>query len=192
MQGGGASRLFCKLASVTKAAQKLSTTDWAVLALLAEGGTHGFRLAAVFSAEGELASIWKIQRPQVYRALEHLVKQDLAQPIRQEAGEAGPTRILYALRPKGHKAVMEWLYTPVTRLRFGRSDLRLKIAFLLRQKRDLKPLLEAQQEVYISILKTLEKQIAQAATIERVSVLWRLEMARASLRFVEQLLTQNT
>lgn len=171
---------------MAKALQKLSTTDWAVLALLAEGEAHGFKLAAAF-AEGELASIWKIQRPQVYRALEHLLVQGLAHPLRQEAGEAGPTRTLYAVSPQGQQAVEEWLYTPVTRLRFGRSDLRLKIAFLLRRKLELEPLLDQQQAVYSAMLQELESQVVRAQGVERVSLLWRLEMAKAGLRFVQQL-----
>lgn len=172
---------------MAKAAQKLSTTDWAVLALLAEREAHGFKIAAAFS-EGELASIWKIQRPQVYRALEHLLARGLAQPLRQEAGEAGPTRTLYGVSAQGQQAVSEWLYTPVTRLRFGRSDLRLKIAFLLRRKLDVQPLLGQQQEVYGAMLQQLQSQVGLAVGVERVSLLWRLEMARAGLRFVEQVL----
>lgn len=169
---------------------KLSTTDWAVLTLLYEGEAHGFRVAAVFAAKGELGGIWTIQRPQVYRALEHLVNQNLAQPIRVEAGEAGPNRTLFGLTSSGHALVQDWLLQPVQQLRYGRSDLRLKIVFLLRQAQSLNPLLEAQQAVYHQTLTQLQSQLQSSSQIEQVSLLWRIEMARGGLRFVEQLLAK--
>jgi hypothetical protein len=65
---------------------------------------------------------------------------------------------------------------------------RLKLAFLLRLECSLKPLLQAQEAVYRQILRELEaQQPLQATGVQRVSLLWRLEMARASLRFVEQI-----
>lgn len=169
---------------------RLSTTDWAVLTLLHEGEVHGFRVAAVFAPKGELGGIWTIQRPQVYRALEHLVGQNLAQPIRVEAGEAGPNRTLFGLTPSGQALVEDWLLQPVQQLRYGRSDLRLKIVFLLRQGQGLNPLLEAQRAVYQQTLAQLQSQLETSSQTERVSLLWRLEMAHAGLRFVEQLLVK--
>lgn len=168
--------------------QKLSTTDWAVLAALLEQESHGFRIAALFASNGELGAIWRIQRTQVYRALEHLEARGLIEVVRQEEGDAGPPRTLFSTTPRGQTSGLKWLLTPVVRLRYGRSDLRLKIAFLLRLGHDLRPLLLAQQEVYSRILQELSAQHVRAEDVQAVSLLWRLEMAKASLRFVEQLL----
>lgn len=171
-----------------EAIQKLSTTDWAVLAALLEQRSHGFRIAALFASSGELGDIWRIQRTQVYRALEHLQAEGLVEAVRQEEGEAGPPRTLFAATATGRASALKWLRTPVTRLRYGRSDLRLKIAFLMRLGHNPKPLLLAQQKVYGQILHELTAQHLGAEGVQAVSLLWRLEMAKASLRFIEQLL----
>ncbi len=166
--------------------QKRSTTDWAVLVALLEQPSHGFRIAALFAPNGDLGDIWRIQRPQVYRALEHLEAQGLIAAVRREEGEAGPPRTLFAVTPSGQTAALEWLYAPVTRLRYGRSDLRLKIAFLIRLKRDLEPLLQAQTGVFEAIKEDLQRQFKAAKGIQLVSLLWRIQMAEASLGFIGQ------
>jgi DNA-binding PadR family transcriptional regulator len=171
-----------------EAAQKLSTTDWAVLTTLLEQESHGFRIAALFAPSGDLGDIWRIQRTQVYRALEHLEARGLVEAVRLEEGDAGPPRTLFAATPRGRASALKWLRTPVTRLRYGRSDLRLKIAFLMRLGHDLTPLLLAQQQVYSQISTELEAQILYAEGVQAVSLLWRLETARAGLSFIKQLL----
>lgn len=99
---------------------------------------------------------------------------------------------MFALTPAGRKAVGAWLYAPVTRLRLGRSDLRLKLAFLFRSGADWKPLLLAQREHYQKALDTLEAQEPQEKGVGRIALLWRLENARAGLRFVERLLAEGS
>lgn len=167
---------------------ELSTSDWAVLAAVAEGETHGFAVAALFAPRSELGEIWRIQRPQVYRALEHLERRGLVVEAGREAGEGAPPRLRYRITPQGREWLERWLETPVTRLRLGRSDLRLKLAFLLRSGRDWRGLLEAQRRVYQAQLEALEPAGQAATGVARVSLLWRLEMARAGLRYVEELL----
>ncbi|WP_018466859.1 PadR family transcriptional regulator [Calidithermus timidus] len=170
---------------------ELSTSDWAVLAAVAEGETHGFRLAALFGAGSELGQIWRIQRPQVYRALEHLEQQGFIVEVGREAGEGGPPRVLYRISDRGRERLEQWLRLPVTRLRFGRSDLRLKLAFLLRSGRSCRDLLTLQREVYRAQLQSLEVLSQSARGVVRVSLLWRLEMAQAGLRYVERLLEDD-
>lgn len=164
-------------------AAELSTTDWAVLAALAEGEAHGFQIAGLFGPQGGLGEIWKLQRTQVYRALEHLQRQNLIEATRQETSEAGPPRTRYALTFVGQQQVAQWLNTPVTQLRYGRSDLRLKVAFLLRSGQSTRALLEAQGQVYHGLLAQLEQRSSHDP-VEQMSLLWRLETARAGLRFV--------
>ncbi|GEM86923.1 PadR family transcriptional regulator [Meiothermus granaticius] len=166
----------------------LSTSDWAVLALLSEGEAHGFRLASVFAPSGELGQIWSIQRPQVYRALEHLVARGYALPLRQETGEIGPPRTVYVATPEGIRVVRQWLATPVAHLREGRSDLLLKLAFLYRLGESPRPLLGAQKEIFGQLLRSLEARVPVAEGIDRVVLLWRVENARSALDFLEKLL----
>lgn len=170
---------------------KLSTTDWAVLAALLEQPSHGFRIATLFAPSGALGDIWRIQRPQVYRALEHLEARGLVEALGQEEGQAGPPRTLFAATSSGQTAALEWLLTPVHRLRYGRSDLRLKIAFLIRLRHDLEPLLKAQTGVFEAILEDLQRQLQKAEGLQLVSLLWRIQMAEASLGFIEQVRAQS-
>jgi DNA-binding PadR family transcriptional regulator len=169
------------------AGKPLSTSDWAVLAFLAEGEAHGFRLASVFGPEGELGQIWKIQRPQVYRTLEYLVAEGLIRPTRQEEGDAGPPRTVYEVTQDGRQTVKEWLQTPVAHLREGRSDLLLKLAFLERSGADHQPLLKAQKKVFTEILEKLEARLEKATGVDRMVLLWRVENARSVLHFLGQL-----
>ncbi len=121
----------------------LSLSDWAVLAALDEAPTHGFRLAALFAKGGELGTVWTVQRPQVYRALEHLEERGLAQAIGLEPGDPGPPRLRYAVTVQGREAVAKWRVTHVTHLRNARSELLLKLVFLERQQFDAHTLIRA-------------------------------------------------
>ena len=57
---------------------ELTAGEWAALALLAEGSTHGFAIARAMAPEGEVGKIWTVRRPLVYRALETLTGMGLA------------------------------------------------------------------------------------------------------------------
>lgn len=163
---------------------KLSLTDQAVLAALGEGPAHGFKLAAMFSKRGELGTVWTVQRPQVYRALEHLTTKGLAETVSQEASESGPPRLLYALTEAGKRALGTWLSTPVTHLRDLRSELLLKLIFLERAQGNAALLIGAQT----THLKTLEREyttrLRTARGAERLALHWRLEALAAALRFL--------
>jgi len=167
---------------------ELSTSEWAVLAAVGEGETHGFLLGALFEPGSELGGIWRIQRPQIYRALERLEHRGLIAEAGREAGEGGPPRVRYRVTPRGREEVNRWLSQPVTQLRFGRSDLRLKLAFLLRSGQDWRGLLVAQGQIYRAQIDAFEAASREAEGVARISLLWRLEMARAGLRYLERLL----
>lgn len=177
-------------AKVSATTYDLSTTDAAVLALLAESEAHGFKVAAAFTPEGELGDIWTLQRTQIYRALEHLERSYLIMPVRSEAGDSGPSRTVYRITQEGQEWVETWLSSPVNKLRYGRSDLRLKLAFWLRSGRRPERLLEAQHKVFQAIFATLDAKLPLVEGVDRMSLLWRLEMARGSLLFVETLLSE--
>ena len=160
-------------------------TDWGVLALLAERPAHGFQLAKAFAKEGELGLVWSIQRQQVYRALEHLERDGLVVPVRQEAARTGPPRTVYEATTAGHEAVATWLLAPVERLRHVRHALLLKLAFLARRGRDPGPLLAAQRPLAERMVASCERRVGDAPATERIVLAWRLESARALLRFLD-------
>jgi DNA-binding PadR family transcriptional regulator len=164
----------------------LSVSDWAVLALLAEQPAHGFYLVTHFGKSGELGVVWTIQRPQVYRALEHLQTRELITPLREESGDAGPPRTVFEVTECGKAALAQWLSTPVKHLRDARSALLLRLIFLQRAGRDTTALLTAQREVLKELKERLEAHLLQAEGSVSLTLQWRLEMTLAALNFIEQ------
>ena len=79
----------------------LSLTDHTVLALLGEGPTHGFAIAQELIAESDLGRIFTVHRPLVYRSLDRLVDNELAEPQQIEKGEGGPKRTIHGLTAAG-------------------------------------------------------------------------------------------
>ena len=78
-----------------------------------------------------------------------------------------------------------WLQEPVTHVRDLRSDLMLKLLFLSRRGEDASALLAEQQAALEPVVEGLEAAAAGAHGFDRLLYLWRLESARAALRFVE-------
>jgi DNA-binding PadR family transcriptional regulator len=181
--------LFVKLTSVPD--HRLSTGDWAILAVLSEAPTHGFYLAQLFARRAELGFIWTIQRPQIYRGLEYLEAYGFITPLRQEESEAGPKRTLYAATKTGKRALTTWLSHPVEHVREGRSELLLKLVFLERRKLSPKKLLQAQRKQFERVRKTYQEQLVIAKSAERIVLKWRLETLQAALRFIGQQLTMK-
>lgn len=167
-------------------ARPLSTGDWAVLAYLSEGPAHGFKLAAAFSRDGELGPVWTLQRPQVYRAIEHLEVRGFVHAVKREPGDNGPPRTLYALTGTGRDGFAAWLDAPTQHLRDGRSELLLKLIFTERHRLDPGPLLRAQHRHFSGVLEVYQARLERADEPERLALEWRTAAARAALAFLER------
>jgi hypothetical protein len=66
-----------------------------------------------------------------------------------------------------------------------RSLLMLKLALLARTGGDVAPLLAAQRERLGPLLAALEVRVAAAEAFDHTLLVWRLESARAALRFID-------
>ena len=122
--------------------------EWAVLGLLAEVPAHGFALSKALAPGSEIGMIWSVSRQLVYRTLGVLEENELVQAIGTEAGP-GPERTIVDVTPRGRRAVGHWLEQPVAHIRDARSLLMLKLVFLTRSERDVRPLLERQRELLL-------------------------------------------
>src|SRR3954468_19668769 len=91
---------------------QLTTGEWAVLGLVAEGATHGFAVARALEPGGEVGRVWSMRRPLVYRTLEVLAKRELTRTAGTEASTAGPQRTLVDVTGEGRRRVEEWLEEP--------------------------------------------------------------------------------
>jgi PadR family transcriptional regulator AphA len=169
---------------------ELTAGEWAVLALLAEGPTHGFAMARSMEPEGEVGRIWAVRRPLVYRAVETLTAMQLARPAGTVPSRSGPQRTVLEATPEGKRALTRWLRQPVKHVRDARSLLMLKLLFLTRREADLEPLLTKQREHFAKLAERLAAAADEAEGFDRALLLWRLESTTAAVRFVEAMLAE--
>jgi DNA-binding PadR family transcriptional regulator len=161
----------------------LSLTEWAVLALVDQGATHGFDVARELDETGAIGRIWTVRRPLVYRAIETLV----AAGLLAQAGTAegrGPRRRLLEITPAGSRAVRDWLGRPVAHVRDVRTELLVKLALLDRAGRSPTRLLGRQRAALAPVLAGLRRQADEASGFDAVLARWRVEAAEAVERFL--------
>ncbi len=167
----------------------LSPAEWASLALLSERPAHGFAIARALAPDGEIGRVWSCSRPLVYRALGLLTESGLIEERGSEASSAGPRRTVLGATRSGRREIDRWLREPAAHVRDLRSDLMLKLLFLSRRGTDASELLVRQKAALQPVVEGLEDAAAGADGFDRLLYVWRLESARAALRFVEDVLT---
>jgi len=166
---------------------QLTTGEWAVLGLVAEGPTHGFAVARALEPGGEVGRVWSMRRPLVYRTLDVLEGRELTLTAGTEASTAGPQRTLVDVTPGGRRRVEGWLVEPVEHVRDARSMLLLKLLFLDRRGVAPDALLDAQRERFREQESELRARLDEADGFTRTLALWRVENTAAAVRFVEAL-----
>lgn len=166
---------------VTTPLPELSLGEWATLALLREGSTHGWAIVKLLAPAGEVGSVWSLSRPLVYRAVDRLGTIGLVAPLGvQQMGAR--SRTLHAATPTGTRSVDRWLGMPVDHVRDVRTELLLKLVLRERRGLDLVPLVKAQQRRLGRTLARLER----GDSVDVVA-LWRSESASSVRRFLEEL-----
>jgi DNA-binding PadR family transcriptional regulator len=178
----------CVVADVERPAH-LTLGEWAVLGLVASGPVHAFAIVKALAPRGELGRIWSVPTPVVYRAVNSLRDKLMIATVGEERSDAGPPKTMLQLTPEGRRQLDTWLQTPVAHMRDVRSELLLKLALLARLHRSPQPLVRAQAEVFERLVAGLE-QLATTVTpaeFEATLVGWRLESARAVMRFLNGL-----
>ncbi|HEU0303518.1 MAG TPA: PadR family transcriptional regulator [Gaiellaceae bacterium] len=166
---------------------RLSPAEWASLALLCERPAHGFAIARALAPEGDVGRVWTCSRPLVYRALAVLGERGLVEEQGSEPGASGPPRKVLGATRAGRRACGRWLGEPVPHVRDVRAGLMLKLLFLSRRGDDPGPLLARQRDALLPVVEGLAEAAQGAEGFDRALYLWRLESARAALRFVEEI-----
>jgi DNA-binding PadR family transcriptional regulator len=169
----------------------LAPGEWSVLALLAEGPSHGWALAKEMSASGAIGRVWSVGRPLVYRALELLEARGLVERVGLERGARGPNRELFRATDAGRDAVRTWLADPVEHVREIRSVFLLKLVLVERAGIERRPLLEAQRRVVAPALEALRTRLRSSHGSEWIFVRFRLESTVAVLDFIDALLAED-
>ena len=166
---------------------QLTTGEWAVLALVEEGPTHGFAVARAIEPDGEVGRVWSMRRPLVYRTLDVLEDRKLTQTAGTEASTAGPQRTLIEVTAEGREKVRTWLIEPVEHVRDARSELLLKLLFLDRRGMAPDALLDVQRERFREQERQLRGVLDASDGFTRTLALWRVENTAAAVRFVDAL-----
>jgi DNA-binding PadR family transcriptional regulator len=84
----------------------ISTTEGAVLGLLAYGERSGYDLAML--TERGMAYLWTPSRSQIYKVLPRLVAAGLAR-MRELEQRGRPDKVLYEITTEGRQALRDWL-----------------------------------------------------------------------------------
>ncbi len=161
-------------------------TEWVVLAVAAEGPTHGWAVARLLGKGGPLGEAWSSSRPLVYRAVARLAADGLVRSTGPAEGR-GPDRETFEVTSEGREAVDAWLASPVDHVRDLRTTFLVKLLLLERRGVDPGPLVALQRERLAPIAATLARQAADADGPDRVVAAWRSINADAAMRFLDAL-----
>ncbi len=161
----------------------LSLTEWVVLALVAEGPSHGFAIGRELQPDSDLGRILTVHRPLVYRALDRLSDATLIEQVGTEPGAAGPNRTVMRASRRGRAALKRWFITPVDHVRDLRIEFLLKLRLTERVGRDAGALIAAQRAELEPTLSTLAEPGDQHDVVDR----WRQHNAAAARNFLDSL-----
>src|SRR5262249_37655704 len=98
------------MASATRAATGLSTTELAVLGLLTRGEHSGYQIKK--AAEASVGYVWSPAKSHIYTVLPRLVTGGFA-TTRRVAQERRPDKQVYRITKKGRDAFEQWLEEPI-------------------------------------------------------------------------------
>jgi DNA-binding PadR family transcriptional regulator len=165
----------------------LPLTERIVLALIAEGTTHGWAVARLLEPNGEVGRVWTVRRPLVYRAIAQLLELGLLREAGDAPSERGPRRTLVRVTPAGKRLAAAWLAEPVHHVRDLRTVLLAKLLLTQRAGMDASDLIRRQREVVEPQARELDRRLASADGFDAVLLRWRVEASAAALRFLDGL-----
>jgi PadR family transcriptional regulator AphA len=169
---------------MTATLPEMSLPEWLVLTILSQQSAHGFAVAQLTAADGELGRVWQIPKAVVYRAIGRLLDAGLIAPEGTEPG-LGPQRTVYSVTADGRAAAGRWLFAPVEHVREIRSELLLKLALLDRAGENPMPLLRAQRAVLEPLVEAIESRRAHSGGFDTTLLAWRRATAVAALDFLD-------
>jgi DNA-binding PadR family transcriptional regulator len=169
---------------MTATLPEMSLPEWMVLTILSQQSAHGFAVAQLTAADGELGRVWQIPKAVVYRAIGRLLDAGLIAPEGTEPG-LGPQRTVYTVTADGRAAAGRWLFAPVEHVREIRSELLLKLALLDRAGENPVPLLRAQRAVLEPLVDAIESRRARSDGFDATLLAWRRATAVAALDFLD-------
>jgi len=160
-----------------------STTDYVVLALLAEQPRHGFAIARELQPQTDLGRILTVRRSSVYRSLDRLVEAGDAVADDAEPGDAGPDRTPVGITAAGRDLLLAWFAEPVAHVRDLRIEFLVKLRLAERTGGDPRDLVRRQRQALDETLSELSRPTDGADMVER----WRRHSAIAARQFLDEI-----
>ena len=163
------------------------TLELALLGFLAAGPMHAYAMHRRLREAGGLAPVWRIKQSQLYALLARLEEEGYI------TGETSvqatrPPRHMLSLTATGRAAFVEWLTTPVARLRELLQNYLAKLYFALQMGPEaVAALTAAQRRACATMLENAEQQAAAATTpYARLVYRYRAEQAKAALTWLDE------
>ena len=172
--------------------RRLTTTEYAMLGLLASGESSGYDLAR--AADRSIRYMWAPSRSQIYKALPRLVALGLA-TSREVEQRGRPDKAVYRITRAGRATLRAWLEDDTEASQAGGTVFLLKL-FLAGAAPPEAPLrqLEAYRsrlEHRLDAFEGMEREPSDGQTVyDRIALAHGIAQARATLGWVESVRPQ--
>ena len=143
-------------------------------------------MANEFRNDRGIGAILSVGRPLVYRSFRTLEERGLIEQQRVEPGLRGPHRTVFQPTEHGRRELGAWLGEPVEPSDEMQSVILLKLVLADRAGIAPAPVVEPQKAVLEQAIESYDASLAGRG-IDRTIAGFRLETARAMLRFLDEL-----
>jgi DNA-binding PadR family transcriptional regulator len=172
--------------------RRLTTTEYAMLGLLASGESSGYDLAR--AADRSIGYMWAPSRSQIYKALPRLVALGLA-TSREVEQRGRPDKAVYRITRAGRATLRAWLEDDTEASQAGGTVFLLKLFLAgaappeaaLRQLEAYRSRLEHRLDAF----EGMEREPSDGQTVyDRIALAHGIAQARATLGWVESVRPQ--
>ena len=158
--------------------------EYVILGILMQQGRHGYEIHHLLSSG--LGRAWYAGISQVYALLKRLeAAKKVVSSVKQQDNR--PAKHVYSITPKGRKAFLQWVHTPLERMRDLRLEFLAKLFFI----RELNlsgsdELIKKQMDIFqkqLSVIKGEDKNTLE--DFERLVLRFRIGQIEAVLSWLE-------
>ena len=158
--------------------------EYVVLGILMKQGRHGYEIHNLLSSG--LGRTWYAGISQVYALLKRLeATEKVVSTVKQQDNR--PAKHVYSITPKGRKAFLQWVHTPLERMRDLRLEFLAKLFFI----RELNlsgsdELIRKQMDIFQKQLHDIKQEDENChEEFERLVLRFRINQIEAVLSWLE-------
>jgi len=175
------------LRALMETARRLTTTEYAMLGLLASGESSGYDLAR--AADRSIAYMWAPSRSQIYKALPRLVASGLA-TSREVEQRGRPDKAVYRITRAGRAVLRGWLEDDAEAPQAGGTVflLKLLLAGAAPSEAGLRQLEAYRRRVErrLAAFEAMDRERSDSRTVyDRIALAHGIAQARATLAWAE-------